>query len=59
MISEELETMQAFSLSSDGTLRLSRGATGGEILSALGVVMRFGGSVIEEVHEYGSARVGG
>jgi len=50
---------QTFSLSADGTLRSAQHASTGQILSAIDVVNRFGGSVIEEVHEYGSARVGG
>ena len=49
-------SMQSFSLSENGTLRLARSAMDGQILSALDVVERFGGSVIEEIHERGSAR---
>ena len=50
---------QTFSLSGDGTLRSAQRTLDGQILSAIDVVNRFGGSVIEEVHERGSARVGG
>ena len=49
---------RTFSLSADGTLRLARTELDGQILSAVDVVERFGGSVIEKVHEYGSARTG-
>jgi len=47
---------QEFSLSPDGALRLAHAATNGRILTVLDVVERFGGSVIEEIHEFGSAR---
>ena len=51
---------QTFLLSRDGmTLRSSNHALGGIPISAIDVVNQFGGSIIEEVHEKGSARVGG
>ncbi|MCR9119026.1 MAG: hypothetical protein NXI22_19010 [bacterium] len=50
---------QKFSLGADDVLRLADNANGGKILSALEVVKRFGGAVIEEVLEYGSSRVDG
>ena len=49
---------QKFYLSADGTLRLAHPAMEVRILTALDVVERFGGSVIEEVHAFGSARTG-
>ena len=50
---------QTFSLSADGLLRSAQYASDGQIISAIDVVNRFGGSVIEEVLERGSSRVGG
>ena len=48
---------QEFQLTPDGTLRIASDDCDGEVLSAVDVLERFGGAVIEEVHEFGSVRV--
>lgn len=50
---------QVFSLSSDGVLRGFSASSTDMALTALQVVDRYGGSIIEEVNEKGSARVTG
>ena len=52
-------SLLTFSLDSTGILRASGSSHVGRTLSALDVVERFGGSVIEEVLERGSSHVGG
>ncbi|MCE9556973.1 MAG: hypothetical protein K8T91_26805 [Planctomycetes bacterium] len=49
---------QVFCLRSDDCLESASPKSCGEILSALDVVKHFGGAMIEELNEYGSAHVG-
>ncbi len=48
---------QTFQLTSDGTLCIACGDSDAEKLSAVDVLERFGGAVIEDVHEYGSVQI--